>query len=133
MYFKLSCEYHNVFTYQNIHRMLFYIILSTSTCTCIEESQHCDCYYRHSACPIHVHCKEIMLGGDTQGTDVNESILFILEHKQTQFVQTELCGEPSLGGQQACWSSDKSTRFHQTDKQITSLELWTNWHKNEGM
>ena len=51
-----------------------------------------------------------------------------------QFVQTELCDDDSSSDEKqiVCFSSEKSQRFHQTDKQITSVELWMTWHANEG-
>ena len=31
-----------------------------------------------------------------------------------------------------CMGSEKSLKFHQSDTQITSVELWLTWHQNEG-
>ncbi len=55
-----------------------------------------------------------------------------------QFVQTELCGAPADDKDQVlrenlCTGSEKSLMFHRTDKEITSTELWVNWHQNEGI
>ena len=54
-----------------------------------------------------------------------------------QFVQTELCGSPVAGEEKSemkttCIGSEKSLKFHRTDTQITSTELWVTWHQNEG-